>query len=134
MALIRVAWLLLTGFVFVIAVVGVLVALIPEYQYTSCEVIDGGSSCFESALSQNGYGIVAGLVLPVLLCLIPVVIPNRAAAWGVAATLLIGGLAVLFTIGSMGGAFLLISLLATLLAILHDRIARMRSAAVPPTP
>lgn len=90
---IRAGWVVLA---WICAGLGVLAATSPMLSITSCELgypDDGvmpGEQCEMSIARFYGPPIVAALVMPALLCLLPVVIARRWAAGVVAAVLAVG--------------------------------------------
>ncbi|MGW0044298.1 hypothetical protein [Rhodococcus sp. NPDC003348] len=141
MILLRAEWVVLA---ILAAVLGVVVAREPMLQFTDCELghfavgnpggIESPAECAASALAYFGFGLIAVLAVPVVLCLAPAAVPRRAVAWAAAAGLagcpLLGALALMNTIGPSTTPvvvvypyFLPVAVGAVLLATFHHRLA-----------
>ncbi|WFR71561.1 hypothetical protein P9209_22200 [Prescottella defluvii] len=96
---IRAGWV---GLAWICAGLGVLAATSPMLQITSCELgypdagVMPGEQCEMSIARFYGPPIVAALIVPALLCLLPAVIARRWAAGVVAAVLTLGSFGSLF--------------------------------------
>lgn len=130
--MIRVAWSLLALAVGGFAMTATYVASWPQSQFTSCEIDPAYDpvACSESLIDRGGgAGYVAAMLLPAVLCAVPVVVPRRSVAWAtVGGTLVVAAVVALVMVGGVAMMLVATAVPATVLAGFHRRLAERDAA------
>ncbi|MCZ4554188.1 hypothetical protein O4215_01255 [Rhodococcus maanshanensis] len=125
MRIIRLAWSLLTLAVGAFGLIATYLAAWPESQFTACEIEPGRdtAACDESLIDRGGFGYVVALLLPTILCAVPVVFPRRSIAWATVGALIVSGIVVVATVGGVAMMLAATAVPAFVLAACHARLA-----------
>ncbi|WP_413769013.1 hypothetical protein [Rhodococcus pyridinivorans] len=125
MRMIRAAWSLLALAVGGFAMTATYVASWPQSQFTSCEIDPAYDpvACSESLIDRGGAGYVAAMLLPTVLCAVPVVVPRRSVAWATVGTLVVATIVAFAMVGGVAMMLVATAVPATVLAGFHRHLA-----------
>lgn len=125
MRMIRVAWSLLALAVGGFAMTATYLASWPQSQFTSCEIDPAYDpvACSESLIDRGGAGYVEALLVPAVLCAVPVVVPRRSVAWATVGTLVVAAVVAFVRVGGVAMMLVPTAVPATVLAGFHRRLA-----------
>jgi hypothetical protein len=123
--MIRAAWSLLALAVGGFAMIAMYVASWPQSEFTSCEIDPAYDpvACSESLIDRGGAGYVAAMLLPAVLCVVPVVVPRRSVAWATVGTLIVAAIVAFAMVGGVAMMLVATAVPATVLAGFHRHLA-----------
>ncbi len=123
--MIRAAWSFLALAVGGFAMIATYLASWPQSEFTSCEIdpMADPVACNESLTDQSGAGYVAAMVLPVVLCAVPAIVPRRSVAWATVAMLIVAAIVAFVIVGGVAMMLVATAVPATVLAGFHLHLA-----------